>query len=156
MIVLGLDPGYDGAGVALNSHHDIIYTFKYNLILNGRKMYDVRKIENHFLKVIDLRDQERVRPGKHKLIAVIEDQHRWPKLMMGFGVLWTLASLYADEVMLVAPRTWQAHYEIKGKRKQERASREVARAQLGLDTNDHNIAEAALIALWAARRKNHD
>ena len=134
----------EGAGVLLDTFGFLRYTFQIKFCtfkLNNRRMYDIKALFTRFVDAKNIALQENV-----PLVIVIEDQHRWPKLMMGFGVIWALAWLCSDKVVLVAPRTWQRSFGIK--KADKKVSIDLANGLLGLETNDHNVAEAALIALY--------
>ena len=48
MFIMGLDPGYDGAGVTLGAQEKVVDIFKFDLIVNGRRMYNVCQMSGHF------------------------------------------------------------------------------------------------------------
>jgi len=141
--VLGLDPGLEGAGVLLGSLGLVMYTFKISECvykLKHRKMYDTEAL---FLKFVEA--SEMAKRAGAKLVIVIENGYRFPKLTFGIGVLWALAHRCEPEkVVLIAPRTWQRTAGIK--KADKKVSILQAKKLLNLDTLDHNTAEAALIA----------
>ena len=139
--VLGLDPGFQGQGVFLGPGPNVLYTFGFSThILNKRRMYRCLIMFKEFLKC--KRIAKRAGAG---LVIVIEDQRRWAKLMMGFGVLLCLAELArVDKIVLIAPVSWQRTVGIQ---KADKAlSIAKAKELLGINTKDHNVAEAGLVA----------
>ena len=156
MIVVGVDPG-EHCGVA---------------VVKGRRLLKAHVVKGDDLRVILGLVQQIKKVGEEQggVVVVIEIQHAArgkafnPKtlgVLMKRRHLWEiLCELYEIKVVPVWPSSWQSQLKIAarvgprgGKRSTKDRSMETARFYFGDEAiDDHNKADASLIARWYVNR----
>lgn len=146
MIVIGVDPGLRGAIVAVDDKLQVVKVDSARgWVKSGR--YREEAMLAHLVRYTEIQPS----------LIVIEEQHARPDEGVvssftngiGFGLWRGLTAHIADRRMVIDPRRWQAvvHKGALGATTKRR-SIHVARVRLGLDVDDHNVADAACIALY--------
>ena len=156
MIVIGIDPGLSGCVAAVHSTDGYIGAEAMPLAAKpkGRR---TNRVDIRALARI-IADFRRLYPGDPSMGVIEEIQSRGGSDAMSgiavfgmgyaFGIAHALLAVRTDELIVVSPRRWKAHYGLDANKAESVAcARRLYGSRLPTQFG-HNRAEALLIAHW--------
>jgi hypothetical protein len=156
MIVLGIDPGLNGAIVVMNESQKILYKSVTPIIIDeyDKKFVDVIAIS----KIIQEYEPNTLVLEKANTVSAFTSGKNW-------GALWSLFTLTGKKVILVSPRVWASFTHLPESTIEDAKERSLEAVKYYFPDEDFKkssrckiqhdgIVDAVLITRWAILNPN--